>query len=297
MKNLLEHRLLFVTGKGGVGKTTLSLVLGLIAAKQGKKTLLVELNASSLSVLAKTKKIGYKPQKLIPSYPNLHVINVDPHSSFEEYILMQIKLKALYKAVFENKFVRYFIDATPGLADLMCVGKIYSVVKDYDLVIVDAPATGHGLALLTIPQVVSSAVKVGPLGHEAQRIDELLHDAEKTRVVLVTLPEDMPVTETLELAETLKTQGFPLGTLFLNQSRERLISAGDDLAVQKSSLAQEVKDLIHLEVVRENLSEHYRNVLKETLEDPVSIPWFPAETFGLSEIEALAEEMKRSLDG
>ncbi|QQR81885.1 MAG: ArsA family ATPase [Deltaproteobacteria bacterium] len=295
LQDLIAHQLLFVTGKGGVGKTTLSFVLGLLAAKQGKRVLIVELNASSLSVLVKGRKIGYQPEKILSNYSNLHVINVDPHSAFEEYILMQIKFKSLYKAVFENKFVRYFIDATPGLADLMCIGKIYSLVKEYDLVIVDAPATGHGLALLTIPHIVSSAVKVGPLGHEAQRIDELLHDEQKTEIVLVTIPEDMPVTETVELAEKLKSQNLKVGPLFLNQAREFVLTENDERLIQKSNLSEDLKGLVHLESVREDLLKYYRNILKDTFPDQINMPFMYSENFGLAELEMIAEDVGKQI--
>ena len=275
--NFLEHKLLFVTGKGGVGKTTLSFALGLVAARRGKKTLIVEINTS----------------QIVSKHPLLEILSIDPHASFKEYVLLQIKFQGLYKAVFENKFVRYFIDATPGLADLMCIGKIYSLVKDYDLVIVDAPATGHGLALLQIPHIVSSAVKVGPLGHEAQRIDELLHDAGKTQIVLVTIPEDMPVTETIELSEKLKEQKFSVGPLFLNQSRDAILSDEEDQWVQKSSVSDEIKDLVHLERVREGLNEEYQNILKKEFPDLCSVPFIYSENFGIEEVEKLAQEVEK----
>src|SRR5262249_22674278 len=148
-------------------------------------------------------------------------INISSQKAFEEYILGQIRFKRLYKAVFENRLVRHFIEAAPGLSDLMEIGKVYSLTKSYDLVIVDAPATGHGVSLLEIPGIVSEATRIGPLKTESDKIIRLLHDAESTQAILVTLPEEMPVTEALEMNERLeKKLGIALGPLFLNQFPE-----------------------------------------------------------------------------
>lgn len=274
-----------------MGKTTLSLALAYLSAQNGKKTALVELNASSTSILLDIPPLIYTAKKIAP---DLEALSIDAHSAFREYVLMQIKLKTLYKAVFENKLVRYFIDATPGLGDLMCIGKIYSLTQNYDVVIVDAPATGHGLGLLQISHVVSSAVKVGPLGHEAKNIDAFLHDPLQTQVVLVTLPEDMPVTETLELAQKLKENQFPLGPVFLNQMREKRLSKEDRASIENSPLPDEVKSLINLERVREDLCEEYADILKK--EFPIyTLPFIYSQNFKSEEIKILSREIEKAL--
>ncbi len=270
----------------------MSLALAKLAAQKGKKTVLVELNASSTAWLMDVPPLTYTEKKIAP---NLDALSVDPHASFKEYVLMQIKLQALYKAVFENKLVRYFIDATPGLGDLMCIGKIYSLTKTYDVVIVDAPATGHGLGLLQISHVVSSAVKVGPLGHEAQRIDEMLHDPNKTQIVLVTIPEDMPVTETIELAEKLKDDKFSIGPVFLNQMREKQLSQDDRESLEKSALSQDVKEVIKLESIREDLCEEYAGVLKKEFQIQ-TLPFIYSKNFKSEEIDILVQEIGQKVE-
>lgn len=285
--------LFFVSGKGGVGKTSMSLALATLFASQGRKTLIAEINSEEqVARLLERDPIGHEETLLLP---NLWGINVRPRKSFEEYVLMQIKFKSLYKVVFENRFVRHFIDATPGLADLMSIGKIYSLVDSYDTVIVDAPATGHGIALLKIASIVSSAVKVGPLKTESQKIDDLLKNHDRTRVVLVTLPEEMPVTEAVEMVEALKA--YRLSVVFLNQYQEKIMSDEEWKTVGKyfgDPAHQQSAELLDFYRKRQELSAHYRNVLDEKIKEPVlPIPIIYSPQFGLAEIQEIAEEMER----
>jgi anion-transporting ArsA/GET3 family ATPase len=146
LDSLLSRRLIIVSGKGGVGKTTLSLALALLAAERGRKVIVAEIHSEDqVSHILGRPPIGHHETPLLPGISG---INILPRKSFEEYVLLQIRFKALYKAVFENKLVQNFVEATPGLSDMVSIGKVYALTADYDLVIVDAPATGHGLALL-----------------------------------------------------------------------------------------------------------------------------------------------------
>ncbi|MFO1518748.1 MAG: ArsA family ATPase [bacterium] len=212
LDEILNRRLLIVSGKGGVGKTSVSAALGLIASRAGKKTLIAEVNAAErISQLFGVREFGYEET---PLSENLYGINIDPKSAFEEYILEQIHSKKLYHLIFENRFVRAFLDATPGLNELLEIGKIWALTErdrdetgknpKYDLVIVDAPATGHGLAFLNVPQVVSHAVRMGPLKTKAEEIVKLVQDVKKTLLILVTLAEEMPINEALEMLQSAK---------------------------------------------------------------------------------------------
>ena len=194
---LAAKKLILVSGKGGVGKTTLSAALALALSRQGRKVLLAEIHSQGqIATLLDQRNIGYEPQELAP---NLYGMNVIPMQAFEEYVLLQLKFRSVYSAVFDNKFVRFFIEGAPGLADLMSIGKIYSLTDAYDTIVVDTPATGHGMSLLQVPTVVAEAVRVGPLKTHSSKIETLLRDPQQTALINVTLPEEMPVTETLEL--------------------------------------------------------------------------------------------------
>ncbi len=301
LNHLLERRLLIISGKGGVGKTTLSLALGFLAAERGKKTIIAEVNSEEqIAHLLERPPIGYSERELLP---NLWGMNIEPHQSFQEYVLLQIKFRSLYKAVFENKYVRHFIDATPGLADLMCIGKVYDLTRRYDLVILDAPATGHGIALLEIPSIVSSAVRVGPLKTDADKIESLLHDPEATQALLVTLPEEMPVSEALEMNQALTEKlRLPLGPVFLNQHQEVALTASEKKELRlylngkegRSSAARFCR-MIRLLLSRNAHSEEYLLKLREEIpERPVlPLPFVFSPHFGLSEIQTLAGTLEK----
>ncbi len=300
--NLLDHRLLIVSGKGGVGKTTISLALGLIAAKQGKKVLIAEVNSEEqVAHLLRHPPIGYQETELLPTlWPSLWGINIDPKKAFEEYVLLQIKFRGLYRAVFENRFVRRLIDATPGLADLMLIGKIYDLIDHYDLVIVDSPATGHGMALLEIPSIVSRAVRVGPLQTEAEKIDLLLHDPAKTKIVLVTLPEEMPVAETVEMKRNLENRlKLSLGPVLLNQIQTHPFQKEELREIKKFRRDRESEDPISLilefQIGRAELSREYASRLSEEINDlPIlSVPFIYSSQFGLTEIQMIAGEIEK----
>lgn len=298
LDSLLAHRLLVVSGKGGTGKTTVSLALGLLASARGKRVLIAEIHSEEqISHILECPPLGHKETSLLPG---LWGINILPQKSFEEYVLLQIKFRSLYRAVFENRMVRYFIEATPGLADLMSIGKVYALADSYDLVIVDAPATGHGMALLEIPGVVSRAVRLGPLKTESDKIERLLHDPEKTETVLVTLPEEMPVMEALETGRRLKDKmNLSLGPVFLNQFQKSLFKDREKAELESFKKRRGPEDplwrKIELQMEQACRSQDYLNRLSEELKGHplISLPFIYSHHFGLTEIEALAGEIEK----
>lgn len=313
LQEILNKKLLVVSGKGGVGKTSVATALGLIAARQGKKTLIAEINAAErIASLFGIKKIGYEET---PIAENLSAINIDPHSAFEEYILEQIHSKKIYHLVFENKFVRSFLDATPGLNELLEIGKIWSLTErsqnrsgtgpKYDLVIVDAPSTGHGLAFLDVPQVVSHAVKVGPLKSKANNIMELIQDKNKTLLLITTLAEEMPVNETLEILEKAKKEvKVATGPVIINAVFPQIFSEHEaqevKSALQKNETnpaLQQIAQTLHLFLKRAALQNFYINKLKLTLENRAFaiLPFLFRSQFDRNAIEELSEHLIHAL--
>lgn len=218
LRELLKKRLVFVSGKGGVGKSTLTTTLGLLAAKQKKRVLLIEMNSSGRIPPLFSKKSAV--HKNIELRSRLTTINIDPKKCFEEYVLQRIRFKALYKTFFNNNLVTNFLHAVPGLHDILLLGKIYELEQldnEYDFIVVDAPATGHGLSALEVPKVLQEAVKIGPLKNHADDILSLLANHEKTAFCLITLAEEMPVTESFEYMQALKERTeLQFGPLFIN---------------------------------------------------------------------------------
>ena len=220
--DILNRRFLFITGKGGVGKTTVATALALAASNRGKRVLLALINCKErVSGLLHTDPIG---SDIVTLGKNFDAVNIVPSAALEEYGRMIIKVPAIYNAVFRNKLVRAFFKGTPGLEAWSMLGKAFFHASppngepDYDLVIVDAPATGHALDMLRVPVVIEQVAPPGLLKREAKRALQLLQDPEQAGAVLVTLAEDMPVNETIELATALQYElQMPVQHLIFNR--------------------------------------------------------------------------------
>ena len=238
MPALLDHRFLFVVGKGGVGKTTVSAAIGLAAARKGKRVLIAMANARErLSHMLESEPVG---EEILEITPNLHAVNMNPPAALKEYGLMVLKVRAVYEAVFENRIVRAFLRGTPGLEAWSMLGKAYFHAVghgpegrgQYDLVILDAPATGHGLDMLRVPQVIVDVAPPGLLRREAERVLELFRDASRAGVVPVTLPEDMPVSETIELYEAVRDElRMPVPMMVVNSRLSRIFRHEERLRI------------------------------------------------------------------
>jgi hypothetical protein len=207
--SLLDRRLIVVTGKGGVGKTTVSCALAEAARRAGKRVLLAE--TSQIESVAtrfeeRPSLLGYTGRDL---RPGLHAMRVDPHDALADYVRLQMGLGAVTDRILNTEIFQQLLEAAPGWRELIVLGKIWHLEQKrdkqgeplYDLLIVDAPATGHGLTFLDVPRVVQQAVRAGPLSRHASWVEELVHDRERTLLLPVTLPEELPVTETAELVD------------------------------------------------------------------------------------------------
>ena len=190
---------MLVTGKGGVGKTTVAAALGLIAARRGKRVVLCEVAEQT---------------RLTQLVPELTSVSVDPELAKREWLRYQLKSRTLAAALGGSTIFQYLTAAAPGLTELVTIGKVWDLAQlepraggqGYDLAIVDAPATGHGLAMLRAPSTYANIARVGPVGRHAERIDAFLHDSAQTGVLTVALPEEMPVNETAEFERALRRE-------------------------------------------------------------------------------------------
>lgn len=236
MSGLLDRRLLLVTGKGGVGKSTVAASLALRLASAGLRTLLCEVNADRrLGRMLGHPEVGHD---VTPVEANLSMVDLEPDAAMREYVLSKIRLERVYRAVFENRMVRYFLRFVPALAETVMLGKVLWHLRQwpdapggFDRIVLDLPATGHALTLLGVPQSLVSTLPSGPMSSEAGWMLELLTDPAITSAVLVSLPEDLPVNETLELAQALRGLRIRLGALVLNQSVQSRFLPADIAAV------------------------------------------------------------------
>ncbi len=252
MSGLLDRRLLLVTGKGGVGKSTVAAALALRLASAGLRTLLCEVNADRrLGRMLGHPEVG---PDVTPVEPNLSMVDLEPDASMREYVLSKIRLERVYRAVFENRMVRYFLRFVPALAETVMLGKVMWHLRQwpdapggFDRIVLDLPATGHALTLLGVPHSLVATLPSGPMSTEAGWMLDLLTDPVMTAAVLVSLPEELPVNETLELAQELRARlRVRVGAVVLNQAVPSRFGPGDRAALSGrpglSALAQAYED-------------------------------------------------------
>ncbi|MCW2982080.1 MAG: hypothetical protein JWO14_3807 [Solirubrobacterales bacterium] len=216
--------MVIVTGKGGVGKTTVSVALGMRAAAEGKRTIVCEVSAQeNASRMFEHTTVGFHEVEL---EENLWAISIDPDESMREYVLLQLKVRAMRDMLFRSRIFNYLAAATPGLKELVTIGKIWELAqldrkvksgRKYDTVIVDAPATGHGVGFLQTPRTFANIARVGPIHSQAQTLDRFITDHDNTGVAIVALPEEMPVNETAALEHDLVEEvGVAVDRVYLN---------------------------------------------------------------------------------
>jgi anion-transporting ArsA/GET3 family ATPase len=222
--DLLDKRLVFVTGKGGVGKTTVSVALGLRAAAEGKRAIVCEVAAQeNASRVFDHAEVGFHEVEM---EENLWAISIDPDESMREYVLLQLKVRAMRDLLFRSRVFNYLAAATPGLKELVTIGKIWELTqldrkvktgRKYDLVIVDAPATGHGIGFLQTPRTFAAIARVGPIHSQAQQLNRLITDQDHTGTAIVALPEEMPVNESAALEHDLRDEvGVAVDRIYVN---------------------------------------------------------------------------------
>lgn len=318
MDGLLEKRLIFVTGKGGVGKSTVSAALGVAAARAGKRTIVCEVaQQERISSLFERQGIGYHEVEIAP---RLHAFSIDPQRALEEYLQLQIRIRPLYDLLFKNRIFTYFAAATPGLRELVTIGKVWELAQldrkvkkapKYDLVIVDAPATGHGLGLLRTPKTFSDIARVGPIKRQADYIYDFITDRSVTAVMAVAWPEEMPVNETLDLQRRLKTElGMKLDRIVLNGIYPDLFSNAE-AEILRQRYEQEAErnggngnDTVRRAALRAALSEYRRarmhrqqltRLREGSGQEVVELPFLFEPALDMDAMERLAGTLEESL--
>jgi anion-transporting ArsA/GET3 family ATPase len=293
---LLDRRLLVVTGKGGTGKSTLSAALALLASQRGKKVLVCEVVARErVSDFFGRPPSGPNIRQLLP---NLYSVHVRPRDAMREYALMILRYETLYKLAFENAAARYFLAAAPSLAEIVMLGKVWwHATREmergkprWDLVVLDAPATGHGLTFLSVPAVFLRLVQEGPLARDMRGMQSLLADPARCAISIVTLPEEMPANEAIELDRALRSGGFPAGPLFLNGFFSSRFSAQEVAQVTRGGPALAAAgEAADNHESRAELSAHYEGVLrKEIPRELLRVPFLFDRQFGAQSIEKVA---------
>ena len=309
MSALLDKRLVFVMGKGGVGKTTVAAALGLAAARAGKRTIVCEVaEQERMSRAFGLDGIGYEET---PLEDRLFAISIDPEHAQEEYLRDQLGSRALYRLLVDNRIFHYLTAATPGLRELLTIGKIWELAQlerrdprktPYDLVVVDAPATGHGLGMLSAPRTFRDVARVGPVARQANLIHSFVVDPARTGVTVVALPEEIPVNETIEFRRLLRAElGLQVDRVVVNGLYPERFSAGE--VERLVSVDDSARDGALRVALRSALSEHRRartqrgqlRRLRREVGTVATLPYLFQPELGREELTQLSHDLERKL--
>jgi anion-transporting ArsA/GET3 family ATPase len=327
IEEFLEPKILVVSGKGGVGKTTVAAALALVAARRSRKVCIAEVDRKgSLPRIFGEPGLGYEPSELSPGVWGLNIFAED---ALTEYLDVQYHMKRMSKALTHSHFIDYITTAAPGLKDILVLGKVWYLEQgrkgggsshDFDTIILDAPAAGHMRTFLAAPVGLSDAVRLGPVRRQSDWILAMLQDPKRSRVHLVTLPEEMPVAETLETSQALAhTLHMSQGVTFVNgvyadtigRSEEKLLAdMGDDAAAEALTATARTVGLRldHEDVdaligyarflgARRAIQARHLKALRKGLEEAiVELPFLFSAGLALPDIETLADAVEERVE-
>lgn len=311
---LLEHRLIIVTGKGGTGKTTVAAALGVAAARKGLAVLVAEVGGQEQipqRVSPGHPPVGYDAQELLPGLTSIHI---DPFEALAEYLGLQTHLPGIIDLVLRNKGFAQLLNAAPGWRELITLGKVWHLAQMedrpghplYELIVVDAPATGHGLTFLDVPRVVGSAVRAGPLRGHAHLVEELVRDPDQTLLLPIALAEELPARETAELVQRARDDiGIAVDRVVVNavaddpfpapvpaDLEERLRRIGSDVDLGSLPSPRVLADCAAYLRARHELNASYVEEIRRDCGEPlITLPYRPGELSGAEALAAFAEPL------
>jgi anion-transporting ArsA/GET3 family ATPase len=326
VEEFLRPKILIVSGKGGVGKTTVSAALALVAARQGRRVCVAEVDhKGTLARLLGGDAPGYEPVELTSGVWGMGIV---PEDALREYLEVQYHIKHLSRAFTNTQFVDYVTTAAPGLKDILVLGKIWFLENDrssgtarnFDTIILDAPAAGHMLTFLSAPMGLSDAVRNGPIKRQADWLLEMLKDPERTRVHLVTLAEEMPVSETVETATALDDRvGVSAGPVFANGVYPELFTRSETKMLKDLVATNDVSqifadaDSVGLRLDQEDadaliayaqflnsrraIQSRHLGTLRKSIKQPtIELPFLFSAGLALPDVENLADTIEVELE-
>jgi anion-transporting ArsA/GET3 family ATPase len=314
--DLLDRRLLFVTGKGGVGKSTVTAATALLAAEQGKRVLLVEVDAKgNLTNLFEHPPVGFEPEQV---YPGVFAMQLRTEASLREYLKVHLHIPVVGRLGPIAGVFDFVANAAPGVKEILTVGKVCWEVRaamegraDWDLVVVDAAATGHVLAQLDAPRTIRELVHTGPVRAQTEWMIEILSDPRITALNVVTAPEEMPVNETIELvARAREETTIPLGVVVVNRVLPEPLTVEDEpmfralvsprgsecFEAELGAAAARVLDAAQLAVELRRSRVPYLDALRASVDLPlVYVPYLFVRDHGLRVTRMVADALGAEL--
>jgi anion-transporting ArsA/GET3 family ATPase len=303
--SILDKRLILVAGKGGVGRSTVAASIAAATAKRGRRTLLFQSQANDrFADMFGSDPISTEVTRI---RQNLYAVNTNPAAALEEYGMMVLKFRSIYKLVFENRLTKYFLRAIPGLDDYAILGKAWYHTTEkaadtdrWDTIVFDLPASGHCVSMLKIPWVITETVPDGPLTRDARTVKGLLTDPKRTALVMVTLAEEMPANEAKELSDVLRSDlNIDTTHVLINQVYPQRFAPGTpprsvlDALLEATDLDSELQSLAtHGALAKERraLNEEYIERLSQSIDAPQSrLPLLFSPRIGSTELETLTE--------
>jgi anion-transporting ArsA/GET3 family ATPase len=317
LDDILNRRLLIISGKGGVGKTTTAAALGVVAARRGLRVLIAEVEGKgSLASLFNGEALGHDPTEL---KPGLFAMNISPDESLREYFEIAFRMKRIARPFLSSGLVYYVTHAAPGLRDILMLGKVWDTatrVRNFDLIVLDTPAAGHAVSMLRSPEGFLHAVPIGPLASHTRRLARWLQDPDEVVIYLVALAEEMPVNETIETTHLLEEKlRMDVAGVFVNMiyppatndpetlsvfeklaGPEGLIerSKADGKTLDKETAAS-LYECASFYRHRRALQQGHRKQLAKAIQHTaplVDLPFVFRDSFGNKEVELLADAIE-----
>ena len=312
--SLLDRRLLFVTGKGGVGKSTVAAAFGLLSAQRGKKTLACEVDAKGdLAALFETAPLAFDPRAI---FPGLWGMAMHTEASLDEYLRLQLRLPGVARIGPLAKAFEFVATAAPGVREILTVGKLAYEVREshFELVVADAAATGHVVGQLTAPQAINSLVRVGAIRSQTHWVMDILADPTQTGLVVVTTAEEMPVRETIELVERVRRETpVHVAAVVVNRVLPELFSHSDEevfgrlrepavaaaLSTSAGGPVDHVFEAARLAVTLRRSRTVHLELLRESVGSDIPLLYVPelfTRGYGLRTTSQVAEALSAELD-
>lgn len=305
--------MLFVTGKGGVGKTTVAAALALVAASQGRRVLLCEVDAKGNAAdLLECGRVGFTP---VEASPGVSLMTMDTEDSLKEYLSLQLKIPLIARVGPLARTFDFVATAAPGVKEILTVGKLCFEVRErnWDLVVVDAPASGHVVGQLAAPEAINELVKVGRIRDQTRWMIDILADPAITGAVIVSAPEEMPVAETVELADRIAAETqVDLAAVVVNRVLPELFGRGEQevfealcdpeaaslLAAAADGPVAPVLDAARLAVTLRRTRAGHLERLRDELGNRVPmmfVPYLFTRSFGMRATRTVADSLAAEL--